>query len=145
MGADKESTMNMYTVGTDVQVVCLIATTVLIWDKPCIYMCGKLRGRPLLNAIWRYTVSFRPLLNYCSDAHTTKAVQWYKELSEHALPHLICLTHGDRLYVECEKESKHKEATPDDIKLATQKKVKVYYNAVLLDGLRIIIIVQITI
>ena len=37
-GADKESTISIYIVGTDVQVVCLIATTVLIWDKPCTCM-----------------------------------------------------------------------------------------------------------
>ena len=67
--------------------------------------------------------------NYCSDAHTTEADKWYEELNKHALPHLICLTHGDRLFTECKRiceNNSSKGATTADIEMATRRKTKVY-------------------
>lgn len=40
----------------------------------------------------------------CRNAHTQAAVEWYRKLSEYAIPHLVCLTHGDRLYAECRED-----------------------------------------
>lgn len=36
-------------------------------------------------------------------------MQWYKKLNEHSIPHLVCLTHGDRLYAECREEQEERE------------------------------------
>ena len=38
------------------------------------------------------------------NAHTKVAVEWYRKLNQYAIPHLVCLTHGDRLYAECAGE-----------------------------------------
>ena len=68
------------------------------------------------------------LLFAYSDAHTTKAIQWYKILNEHALPHLICITHGDRLYADSKM---HKQMDEADTNRAIQMEIKVhkYYFA----------------
>ena len=61
------------------------------------------------------------------NAHTQAAVEWYKKLGQYAIPHLVCLTHGDRLYAECieEEQMEHNLAYT---KKTIKKQVEVLFS-----------------
>ena len=62
--------------------------------------------------------------HFYRNAHTKVAVEWYRKLNQYAIPHLVCLTHGDRLYAECADE----EQSERDVaytKKAIKKQVEV--------------------
>lgn len=59
---------------------------------------------------------------FSRNAHTKEAVEWYRKLNQYAIPHLVCLTYGDRLYAECGRH----ERDSADIKKAIKKQVEVY-------------------
>lgn len=59
------------------------------------------------------------------NAHTKVAVEWYRKLNQYAIPHLVCLTHGDRLYAECADEEQS-ERDMAYTKKAIKKQVEVY-------------------
>lgn len=61
---------------------------------------------------------------YHRNAHTQAAVEWYKKLNQYAIPHLVCLTHGDRLYGEC-TDDEQSGRDPAYTKKAIKKQVEV--------------------
>ena len=65
---------------------------------------------------------------FCRNAHTGAAIEWCKRLNQYAIPHLVCLTHGDRLYAECADEEKN-ERDRAHSKRAIKKEVEVKINA----------------
>ena len=60
----------------------------------------------------------------CRNAHTQAAVEWYRKLNQYSIPHLVCLTHGDRLYAECADEEQSERDTAY-AKKAIKKQVEV--------------------
>ena len=58
------------------------------------------------------------------NAHTGAAIEWCNKLNQYAIPHLVCLTHGDRLYAECADEERS-ERDPAYAKRAIKKEVEV--------------------
>ncbi len=67
----------------------------------------------------KFSVSYR-------NAHTKAAVEWYKRLDQYAIPHLVCLTHGDRLYAECADEEQRGLVDSAYAKKAIKKQVEVW-------------------
>ena len=64
----------------------------------------------------------------CRNAHTKAAVKWYKRLNQYAIPHLVCLTHGDRLYAECADEEQSGIVDFAYAKKAIKKQVEVWQS-----------------
>ena len=52
-------------------------------------------------------------------------MEWYKRLDQYAIPHLVCLTHGDRLYAECADEEESGIADSAYAKKAIKKQLEV--------------------
>ena len=52
-------------------------------------------------------------------------MEWYKRLDQYTIPHLVCLTHGDRLYSECADEEQSGLVDSAYAKKAIKKQVEV--------------------